>query len=141
MKIIIASKDRTADFASELKAAADVRVDDPLHTPLPWTLNALSLRDAKNEQEFLERWSALIRRKSHVDLLRFHISRKPGFVGGLALRLREAFWRVLRYQHERVIERQNIVNSQLTAALEFQLDEIRRLRARVDELERRGGPK
>lgn len=141
MKIVIANRDRTEEIAPGLKAGADRLLAGPLNDPLPMPLNALSLRDAKNEAEFLDRWSGLVRRKASVDTLKFHTARKPGALGTLALRLRMALWKILRYQHNYAVARQNLINSQLTAALEFQLDEIRRLKARVDELEKRGGAK
>jgi hypothetical protein len=83
----------------------------------------------------------MIRRKSHVDTLKLDIARRPGFMGALMQRSRLFLWKLLRYQHNRIVTRQNLVNTQLTATLEFQLEEIRRLRSRVDELEKRGGAK
>jgi hypothetical protein len=138
MKIIIASKDRTAELAPGLKTGADARMADTCHEPLPWSLNALSLAEAKTETEFLERWADLSRRKSNMDL-RLNTPRPPGFAGRMIWFARGFLWRLLRYQHERVAFRQNLINSQTAATLEFQYDEIRRLRARLDELEKRGG--
>lgn len=137
MKIIIASRDRTADLGPDLKAGADARLARQPH-PRP-DRDALSLRDAGNEREFLERWTELVRRRSHADTLKVAIARKPGALGALAHAARLLLWKVLRYQHNGVVTLQNRINAQAAAALEFQLDELRRLRARVDELERRTG--
>lgn len=138
MKIIIANKDRTDDLGPALKADADAAMADPLLAPLPWSLHSLSLRDAKNEREFLDRWTALARVKSNVSLI-YNSPMKPGLVGQAMWFFRGAMWRILRYQHGRVMFRQNLINSQVAATLEFQQDEIRRLRQRLDDLERKGG--
>ena len=138
MKIVIANRDRTAELEPALRAEADRRLADPGHVQLPPELHALSLREARDEADFLERWSAQVRRKSHVDTLKFDIPRRPGALGSLFQRVRVVLWKALRYQHNRVVSLQNLVNSHLVATLEFQADEIRRLRARLDELERKG---
>lgn len=137
MKIIIGGQDRTSELGPALAAEAGVRMARPPHPPLPHSLSALSLRDARTEAEFLERWSGLIRRKAHVDTDKVEIARRPGGAGALAQKVRSLLWKVLRYQHNGVTGLQNQVNSQLTAALEFQFDEISRLQARVAELEHR----
>jgi len=139
MKIIIGGKDRTSGLGPALKAEADARMAKPPHPVLPHQLSALSLCDAGNEAEFLDRWAGLIRRKSHVDTNKVEVARRPGGIGALTQKIRMLLWKVFRYQHNGVVGLQNQVNSQLTAAMEFQLDEIRRLQARVEELERRGG--
>lgn len=137
MKIIIADRDRTEEWGPALRAEADRRMADPVHVALPPALQAQSLRQAGREAVFLDQWTDLVRRKCHVDTLKFDIARSPGTVGGLLQRARQVLWRVLRYQHDRVISRQNQVNSYLLAAVEFQNEEIRRLRAQVETLERR----
>lgn len=137
MKIVIANRDRTAELEPALRAEAELRLAHPDHIPLPAPLHALSLREAKSEAEFLDRWYALVRRKCHVDTLKFDIPRRPGAAGGLMQKARTILWKALRYQHNRVVSRQNLVNSHLVATLEFQADEIRRLRTRLDDLERR----
>ena len=138
MKIIIGNKDRTTEFGPVLKAGADARMADKEHEQLPWSLHALSLRDAKNEPEFLDRWAELSRKKSNV-ALRLNMPKPPGLASQLIWYARGFLWRLLRYQHDRIAFRQNLVNSQVSATLEFQHDEIRRLRARIDEIENRGG--
>lgn len=140
MKIVIAGTDRTGELADALRREASVRTSDPLLAPLPESLHALNLREARNEADFLDRYVALARRKAHVDTLRLDLPRRPGLKGALSWHLRRALWRLLRYQHDRNIFRQNGVNSNLVAALEFQHEELRALRERVDRLEKRGGP-
>lgn len=139
MKIVIANQDRTAELEPALRAEADLLLAHPDHVQLPAVLHALSLREARGEVDFLERWTAMVRRKCHVDTLKFEIPRRPGLVGGLLQRMRVVLWKALRYQHNRVVSRQNLVNSHLVATLEFQADEISRLRERLDVLERKDG--
>ncbi len=136
MKIIIANIDRTAEFGPALKSGADNLAGDPVHAGVLGQQHALSLRDAKSEPEFLDRWTELVRRKSHVDVAKFDVPRKPGTAGAVIQSVRIFLWKLLRYQHDRIVSRQNFVNSQLAATLEFQRDEIRRLRERVDKLDR-----
>lgn len=137
MKIVIANQDRTAEWEPLLQSGADRLVATHALEALPPELSALSLREARSESEFLDRWITLARRKSHVDTLEFDLPRRAGVVGALLQRVRLLLWKVLRYQHNRVVSRQNLVNSHLVAAVEFQADEIRRLQARLDDLERR----
>lgn len=136
MKIIIASKDRTAELGPALKAGADASIASGIQRRHPEMLTALTLRDAKNEQDFLERWSELIRRRSHLDTMQTDFGHKPGAAGALALRIREFLWKIFRYQHNQLARQQTLINTQLVAALEFQKDEIAKLRARIDELEK-----
>lgn len=136
MKITIANKDRTADLGPELRAGADANIASGIQKSRPEMLSALTLRDAKNEQEFLARWSELIRRRSHLDTMQTDFGRKPGALGALALRVREVLWKIFRYQHNQLARQQSTINAQLVAALEFQNDEITKLRARIAELEK-----
>lgn len=140
MKIVIAGTDRTGELADALRREAAVRTSDPLYAPLPKSLQALSLREARSEADFLDRYVTLARQKAHVDTVRFVPPRRPGLKGTLSWQMRRVLWRLLRYQHDRNIFHQNAVNSHLVAAMEFQHEELRTLRERVDRLEKRGGP-
>ena len=144
MKIFIGNTDRTAELGPALNAAAERALADPRHVLLPPELLATSLRGCRDEREFLDRLLELVRRKSHVDTIRFDIPRKPGFVGSAMAAVRKFLWRALRYQHDRVIFRQNMVNSQFMNAIEFERDLLRadvvRLEKRIEQLEKnRGG--
>ena len=122
---------------------AEKALAHPQHVQLPAELLATSLRGCRNESEFFDRLLKLIRRKNHVDTLRFIIQRKPGFAGSVWAAIRLKLWNLLRYQHDRVIFRQNMVNSQLTSAIEFEREmlrsEVRRLEKRIEQLESRNG--
>ena len=69
----------------------------------------------------------------------FYIQRRPGWRGRAATAVRKVLWKLLRYQHERVVFQQNTINSQLALALQLvqsdHLSEIRALEARVRALE------
>lgn len=136
MKIVIAGEDRTGVLAPILAEEERIRAQDPRCLFLDWSVNALSLADATSESDYLDRLQALVRYKNHVDTRIFDIPRRPGAAGALWSRFKQLLWKVLRYQHDRVTFRQNLVNSDLTALVEFQRAEIRKLAARVAELER-----
>ena len=100
MKIFIGNTDRTAELGPALNAEAACALANPRHVQLPPELLATSLRGCRDEREFLDRLLELVRRKSHVDTIRFDIPRKPGFVGSAMAAVRKFLWRALRYQHD-----------------------------------------
>jgi hypothetical protein len=136
MKILVAGKDRTQALAPLLSEDARRRGQDPRCLFLDWSVNALSLADAPSGEAYLDKFLHLTRHKNHVDTRVFDIPRRPGPAGRLLAAFKRLLWKLLRYQHDRVTFRQNLINSNVTALLEFQRDEIRRLAARVAELER-----
>ncbi|MFH0909085.1 MAG: hypothetical protein V1929_10010 [bacterium] len=139
MKIIVSGRDRTADLGPGIAADAARHMQDPRCAPLPWSLNARSLGDAKSESAYHERFMQLIRSGSHVDTLDHRIPRRRGFAGAVQGKLRSFLWKLLRYQHNRMAFRQNLINSHIVSALEFERNESAKLAARVAELERRMG--
>ena len=138
MKILVANNDRTPELQPRLLEQSKRCEADPRCAFLPWTLNALSLRDAKDGAAYYRRFLELIRYKNHVDTLVFEIPRRAGFAGALMARFKRFLWKLLRYQHDRMAFRQNLINSQLTSALEFQQAEIKKLEDRLSHLERGG---
>lgn len=140
-KILIAGQDCTpqlrAAFVPELqRMAATGRF-----LALPHEVNALRLRESRDAADHTRLFVSLLRHRQHVDTMAFEIPRRPGWRGALMARVKGALWRLLKYQHDRVAFRQNLVNSHVTAALEFQQDafarEIASLKQRVAELEER----
>ena len=83
----------------------------------------------------------LLRYRDNVDTLPFEIPRKRGWVGALTAQLKRALWKVLRYQHDRVTSRQNLINHLYTNALECEhrqrAQEIRELQRRLAALEQK----
>ena len=140
LEITVAGRDRSRDLTPGLQAAAEKAVADPWHRQLPPELLATTLRGCRDEPEFLDRLIGLMRRKSHTDTMRFDIPRRPGFAGSVWATIRRKLWKLLRYQHDRVIFRQNMVNTQFMNAIEFERDllraEVGRLERRIEQLER-----
>jgi hypothetical protein len=101
--------------------------------------SALLLRRAENEGDYLDKLVWLLWAKSGVATRSFYVPRRPGPAGAAAAWIKRLLWRALAYQHDRVAFKQNTVNAQLSAAVEFLLAEqreaVRNLQARVSELE------
>jgi hypothetical protein len=106
---------------------------------MPADVSALRMREAADPGALLREMTSLLRHRNHVDIQIFDIPRRPGWKGAVMVRLKQALWKLLRYQHDRVCFRQNLVNSHTTALLEFQREhftgELNRLKARVADLE------
>jgi hypothetical protein len=140
--ISIAGRDRTAELGPALAAAAAAHEADPLHRPLPPELQAAALAGCRSEAEFEQRYFALLRRKHHMATCDFTIPRRSGPAGALLGRLKRVLWRLLVYQHDRMSFLQNMINTSLVNALDFDRQEMRRevarLEARLAALERAG---
>lgn len=139
MKIIISGKDRTGDVGAQIVEDAARRAKDPRCAFLPWSTSALSLRDEKCAPDYLDRFLLLLRSKTHVGTLAFDIPRRPGLMGHIQGAARAFLWRVLRYQHDRLAFRQNVINTQLASALEFERAESKKLAERIAALEKKSG--
>ncbi|MCX6997559.1 MAG: hypothetical protein NTV49_10845 [Kiritimatiellaeota bacterium] len=141
MKIVIAGQDRTADLGAALRAAAAGRPAGPKPAVLPESISALRLRESASEADYLAELLRLLRYRDNVDTLPFDIPRRPGPAGAVAAQIKAVLWKVLRYQHNRVTGRQNMINHLYTSALEFehrQRDaELRELRQRLAALEQK----
>lgn len=143
-KVIIAGTDRTEELRRSFSPDLERMSATGRFLSLPAEVNALRLRDAHSASELSRRFVSLLRHRNHVDTMAFEIPRRPGMRGAVMKAVKGALWRLLRYQHDRVAFRQNLINSHVTSALEFQHelfeDELRRLRERVEELERAAAP-
>lgn len=136
MKIIVNSQDRTPELESRIRDAIRSREGGPKPADISPEIGALRLAEAKTEAEYQELLLRLIRYRDNVDTLPFDIPRRPGLLGGLMAGVRRFLWKLLRYQHDRVTSRQNLINSTLSAAIEF---EHRLMRSRIEELQKRIG--
>jgi hypothetical protein len=87
---------------------------------IPPGISALSLREAESEEAWLNELIRLLRYRDGVDTLPFHIPRRAGPVGWAMARLKKILWQFLRYQHDRIAFRQNLINTLLLSALEFE---------------------
>ncbi len=143
MRLKVANRDRTGDLARSIAEAARVREQ---RGPAPRFLSpqhsALSLRDATNQGEFLDRFIRLVHIRHGVDTAPFRILRKPGFVRSLRTWFETKLWNWLRYQHDRVVNQQNMINDLIIAGLELENDRFRReideLKQRLARLEKKG---
>ncbi|MFA5042686.1 MAG: hypothetical protein WC381_07295 [Kiritimatiellia bacterium] len=146
MKLSVAGQDRTQDLGIDLRRRAEAMKRSPAGrklAPLPPEIGALALARAGSDAEYMERLIRLIGYRDAVDTLDFDIPRKPGLTSLIMPRLKAFLWKLLRYQHDRIVFRQNLINTQLTSALEFEFAQRRRetddLKRRVAELEKKGG--
>lgn len=135
MNIMVAGKDRSAEFATRLAPprpeARPPRFLAPEHS-------ALALREARNTAEYQDRLLELIRIRRGISTADFPIPRKPGLLGAAMSRARAFLWKLLRYQHDRMAFQQNVLNELFSSALEFERDQRRQesddLRRRLDAL-------
>ncbi|MBI2440359.1 MAG: hypothetical protein HYV35_03200, partial [Lentisphaerae bacterium] len=137
MKIIVAGQDRTGELLPELRerSAAFARAAEHRKPKLlPSDISARALAEAKSEAAYLNELIRLLRLREGVDTLPFSIPSRPGLRGWVMVQVKRALWRLLRYQHDRIAFRQNLINTMLTSALEF---EVRQRQKEVAELQRR----
>lgn len=146
MKITIAGRDRTDDLGPVLRTQAEAMArGDTICQPakLPDEISALALSRTTSAEDYLSELTRLLRYREGVDALSFHIPVRPGRCGRLLGRVKQGLWKLLRYQHERMAFRQNLINAQLTSALEFEIVQRRQetddLKRRLAELEKQGG--
>ena len=146
MKLSVAGQDRTHDLGRELRQqAAVMERGESNHKPKPSLVapDIMPLARVQSEAEYLDQLIGLIRSRNAVDTLDFAIPRKSGMVGLCMTRLKAFLWKLLRYQHDRIAFQQNLINTQLTSALEFELAQRQKetadLKRRVAELEKQGG--
>lgn len=145
MKILIAGKPLDESMMDEVKkCAASLAADDSIRPRLGSLDTELlgGIPDAiRGDRKFME----LLRHKSQIDTLDFVIPRKPGFTGWMMQRLRRILWKLLRYQHDRMVTRQNRVNAWIISALESKTEslqiEVDELRDRLSRLEFPESPK
>ena len=145
MKLNVAGQDRTQDLGQAMRQqAAAMERRDARGKPaqLPADISALALARAKSDADYMDHLIRLIRYRDAVDTLDFEIPRKPGLAGLCLKRLKAFLWNLLRYQHDRITFRQNLINTQLTSALEFEVSQRQKetadLKRRVAELEKKG---
>lgn len=102
-------------------------------------IGALALAGMGSDADYHAHFIRLLRYRDAVDTLDFAIPYRPGPTGGIMRRLKQILWKLLRYQHDRILFRQNLVNGLFTAALENEMTlrkrEMDELRARIEALE------
>ena len=124
MKLSVAGQDRTHDLGRELRRqAAAMERGEASHKPKPSLVapDIMPLARAQSEAEYLDRLIGLIRSRNAVDTLDFAIPRKPGVASLVMTKLKGFLWKLLRYQHDRVAFRQNLINALQGSALEYEI--------------------
>ena len=105
MKLSIAGQDRTHDLGRELRRQAAVMErgeSNPKLQPALVAPDIMPLARAQSEAEYLDQLIGLVRCRDAVNTFDFAIPRKPGLVGLFVARLKAFFWKLLRYQHDRI---------------------------------------
>lgn len=143
MKLNIAGQDKTNDLGQALRQRAEIMARGATSrrlAPLASEISALVLTRSKSDAEYLDHLIRLIRYRDAVDTLDFDIPRKPGLAGLIMTHLKTFLWKLLRYQHDRIVFRQNLINTQLANALEFEVSQRQKetadLKQRVAELKK-----
>ena len=124
MKISIAGHDCTQDLGPALRRQAEIMArGDDHHQParIAANIGALALARTKSDADYLDHLIRLIRYRDAVDTLDFDIPRKPGVVGLGMARFKAFLWKLLRYQHDRITFRQNLINGLYSSALEYEV--------------------
>jgi len=124
MKLIVAGQDRTQDLGQVLRRQAEIITRaEAGRKPAGITpeISALALAQAKSDAGYLDQLVRLLRYRDAVDTLDFDIPRKPGVAGLFMARIKAFLWKLLRYQHDRIVFRQNMINGLHTSALEYEI--------------------
>lgn len=137
--IRVGGQERGESFQPDFQVALQRMSATGRFLKMPAEVSALRMREAADPGMLLREMTSLLRHRNHVDIQIFDIPRRPGWKGAVMVRLKQALWKLLRYQHDRVCFRQNLINSHVTALLAFQCEhfsgEVDRLKARVADLE------
>ncbi|MFN2352425.1 MAG: hypothetical protein ABR497_10810 [Kiritimatiellia bacterium] len=140
MQIWVAGKP-APELAGQVRAAADDMARGPRRPDeVSPEIGAPALAHCASDADYLEHFMRLLRYRDAVDTLDFEIPCRPGPAGRLMRALKRVLWKLLRYQHDRIAFRQNLINGLHTQALEWELRqrqrEIAELRGRITALER-----
>ena len=142
MKIIIAGQDCTKELGGEIwRSAAELKKLTGRAAPpeISVEIGALALHKAASDADYLNHFVRLLSYRDAFDTYDFDIPRRPGVVGAMMARIKKVLWKLLRYQHDRIAFRQNLINSLFTNAVEFEMVERKRtdaeLNSRLDKTE------
>ncbi|MBU0715910.1 MAG: hypothetical protein KJ964_11190 [Verrucomicrobia bacterium] len=142
MRVFIASQDRTETVGMQIRENARRRATGGGPRFLSPEHSAIALKAAHDQADYLRIYSRLIGMRHGIQTESFAIPRKAGWVGTIVTRIKEFLWKFLRYQHDRIVWQQNLVNELVIAGLEFEREEYRieiaRLAERVARLEAQG---
>ncbi len=144
MKILVNNADRTAELEARMREGMRTHTTRKPPAEVPMEISALALREARDEAAYHDTLLRLLRYRDNVDTLPFDIPHRGGWRGKLMVAAKRRLWSLLRYQHDRMTFRQNLINSLYSSALEFERarrkHDIARLEARIAELEKGSKP-
>jgi hypothetical protein len=123
VKLLVANIDVSASLGADITAAARKRAEHAsprFHVP---EVSALSLRDCGSENEYFSKFIKLLRMRHGASTDDFEIQRAPGVMGAIMQRVRRFLWKLLAYQHDRMIFQQNLINEMIIHAIEFEVAE------------------
>ncbi len=142
MKIMIAGQDCTKELGGEIqeRAAALKKLTGRAAPPQVSTeIGALALHKASSDADYLNHFARLLRYRDAFDTYDFDIPRRPGLAGAIMAKIKKMLWKLLRYQHDRIAFRQNLINGLFTSAVEFEMAERKKaddaLAGRLDRVE------
>ena len=141
MRLSIAGEDCGHTFGEEIVESARCRRDERLEAALAQEAVLLGLKGSRHTADYLQRHIERFRSRTGIDPAGFSTPGRPGVCGRLLHLVRTGLWRLLKYQHEWLVFRQNTVNRQLAYELDFEHEERRwtetALEQRLLDLERR----
>jgi len=154
MKILIAGHDCTKQLGGEIwQRAAELKKLKGRAAPpkVSAEIGALALHKSVSDADYLNHFVRLLRYRDAFDTYAFDIPRRPGLSGAIMARVKKALWKLLRYQHDRIAFRQNLINGLFTSAVEFEMAErkktddelsvrLNKAEARLDKLAGKGPP-
>jgi hypothetical protein len=140
MKLLVANTDVSGSLGADIAAAAKQRAQHSSPHFHVSEVSALSLRNCSSEDEYFSRFIKLMRMRHGASTDDFEIQRAPGFMGAIKQRIRRFLWKLLAYQHDRMIFQQNLINEMIIHAIEFEVAErnkqLEKLTAELAEIKR-----
>jgi len=124
MYLGIAGQDRSSDVGVDLSRRA-ARHSGALSRWSPGD-SALSLKTARDPDDYLDRYGRLLRLRFSVSTESFPIPGKPGSTGTILRTIKGVLWKLLRYQHDRMAFQQNTINELVISSVDFQRTASRR---------------
>jgi hypothetical protein len=131
--------DVTDSLGASVSAQASTLENKEFTDLLQGEAEILSLRDSKDNGEYLSRYIKIVRKRQGVNPALYSQPRTPGLKGSISYMIRILLWRILRYQHFWLAFHQNAINAMHAETLDFEHQERSRqakeMESRIDHLE------
>ncbi len=106
---------------------------------VPPAIKATAAFNASSEKEFLSFYLKLMQHREHIDTFSFYIPHNKSILSRFISILKIIFWHFAKFMFDRIAFRQNLINSYLSSAIEFEhkitIEELNELKEKVKELE------